>query len=72
MFNFIKIVGKGGFGRVWKVSNKKTKLIYAMKIIDKAKVITKKSVNSVMNERELLAKINNPFIVNMICAFQDR
>ena len=51
MFNFIKIVGKGGFGRVWKVSHKKTKTTYAMKVMDKAKILTKKSVNSVMNER---------------------
>ena len=72
MFSFLKIVGKGGFGRVWKVSEKKTKTIFAMKVIDKAKVITKKSVNSVMNERELLSKLNHPFIVNMVCAFQDR
>jgi serine/threonine protein kinase len=50
-FNFLKIVGKGGFGRVWKVMDKKNKKIYALKVIDKARVITKHSVNSVMNER---------------------
>ena len=55
--NGIKVVGKGGFGRVWKVFDKKTKSITALKVIDKARVITKKSVNSVMNERRLLAKM---------------
>ncbi len=49
MFNFIKIIGKGGFGRVWKVIDKKTKIVYAMKVIDKARVITKKSVSSILN-----------------------
>lgn len=48
-FNFVKVVGKGGFGRVWKVIDKKTKKIFALKVIGKARVITKKSVNSVMN-----------------------
>lgn len=51
MFSFTRIIGKGGFGRVWKVTEKKTKEIYALKVIDKARVITKKSVQSVINER---------------------
>ena len=57
MFSFIRIIGKGGFGRVWKVTEKKTKDIYALKVIDKARVITKKSVNSVINEREILSQL---------------
>jgi serine/threonine protein kinase len=43
------VIGKGGFGRVWKVSDKKTRKIFALKVIDKARVITKKSVQSIMN-----------------------
>jgi len=35
-------------------------------------VITKKSVNSVMNERTLLSSLKHPFLVNMFYAFQDR
>lgn len=38
----------------------------------KAKIIQKKSINSVMNERTLLAKLKHPFIINMVAAFQDR
>lgn len=51
MYSFTRIIGKGGFGRVWKVTEKKSKEIYALKVIDKARVITKKSVQSVINER---------------------
>lgn len=72
MFEFKKIVGKGGFGKVWKVMEKKSRKIYAMKVMDKAKIITKKSVNSVINEREILCTLNHNFIVNMHCSFQDR
>lgn len=57
MFNLLRIIGKGGFGRVWKVTEKKTKDVYALKVIDKARVITKKSVQSVMNEREILSSL---------------
>ena len=42
-------IGKGGFGKVWKVEQRRNKQIYAMKLMSKAKVITKKSVSSVMN-----------------------
>ena len=34
--------------------------------------MTKKSVQSVMNERVLLSQFNSPFVVNMHFAFQDR
>jgi serine/threonine protein kinase len=57
---------------VWKVVEKKTRKTYAMKVMDKAKIITKKSVSSVLSEREILCQLNHPFLVNMHCAFQDR
>lgn len=31
MFEYLYIIGKGGFGKVWKVKDKKTKKLYAMK-----------------------------------------
>ena len=31
MFEYLYIIGKGGFGKVWKVQHKKTKKVYAMK-----------------------------------------
>lgn len=36
------------------------------------RILTKKSMESVSNERELLTKIKQKFIVNMRQAFQDR
>ena len=57
---------------MWKVQHKKTKQVYALKEMYKAKIIQKKSINSVMNERKLLAKLHHPFIINMSYAFQDR
>jgi serine/threonine kinase 32 len=37
----------------------------------KVKVIDRHSVKSIKYERELLSKINHPFIVNMYYSFQD-
>ncbi|CAD8144458.1 unnamed protein product [Paramecium pentaurelia] len=66
------VIGKGGFGKVWMVENKKSKSLYAMKIMSKAKIIAKKSVQSVMNELQLLSQLKHNFIINMQAAFQDR
>ena len=71
-FKFLYVIGKGGFGRVWKIQSKKTKIKYALKEMSKLKIIDKKSEKSINSEREFLSKLNHPFIVNMHYAFQDR
>ena len=43
-----------------------------MKEMSKKKIIDKKSVQSILNERELLSKMDHPFIINMHFAFQDK
>ena len=59
-FRFENVIGKGGFGKVWSVLYKKNKTPYAMKEMSKARILTKKSVNSVMNEKRLLENLKNP------------
>ena len=71
LFDFKYVIGRGGFGKVWKVSYKKTQHIYALKEMSKVKIMDRKSEKSIMSERNLLSRLNNPFIVNMICSFQD-
>jgi len=43
-----------------------------MKEMSKARIISKRSVHSVMGERNILASIYSDFIVNIHYAFQDR
>lgn len=71
-FKLIHMVGRGGFGEVWKVKRKGTKKLFALKQMNKAKIIKKNSVSSILNERELLAMLKHPFIINMHYAFQDK
>lgn len=40
--------------------------------MSKARVLHKRSVNSVLNERKILSTIRSPLLVNMQSAFQDR
>lgn len=71
-FIYKSVLGKGGFGKVWKVELKKNGNEYALKEMSKALIITKKSVPSVMNEKNLLSRLKHPFLVNMVASFQDR
>jgi serine/threonine protein kinase len=59
-FFFHYPIGRGGFGKVWKVELKKIKKFFAMKEMNKARVISKRSVNSVMNERNVLTQLKHP------------
>ena len=70
-FDFISVIGKGGFGKVWKVRNKKNLKEFAMKEMSKAMVIEKNCVSSILYERDLLSNFRHPFIINMIYSFQD-
>ena len=71
LFDFLYVIGRGGFGKVWKVLLKSTSKNYALKEMSKLKIILKRSEKSIQSERELLSNLYHPFIVNMISAFQD-
>ena len=68
-FEFLYIIGRGGFGKVWRVKSKKTNKHYALKQMSKLKIIDKKSIKSINSERDLLSELFSPFIVNMYYAF---
>ena len=71
LFEFLYVIGRGGFGKVWKVNLKRTQKCYALKEMSKLKIILRRSEKSIQSERELLSDLYHPFLVNMICAFQD-
>lgn len=68
-FTFYNAIGRGGFGKVLRVE--KNGVMYAMKEMLKARVMAKKSIESVMKELELMCKIDSDFIVNVHYAFHD-
>ena len=70
-FEFEYIIGRGGFSKVWQVKFKKNSKRFAMKEMSKVKIIDKKSEKCILGERDFLSKLKHPFIVNMICSFQD-
>ncbi|KAK6989446.1 cAMP-dependent protein kinase catalytic subunit alpha isoform X2 [Biomphalaria glabrata] len=71
-FDRIKTLGTGSFGRVMLVQHKgENKSFYAMKILDKQKVVKLKQVEHTLNEKKILQSINFPFLVKLEYAFKD-
>eukprot|EP00934_Nitzschia_sp_Nitz4_P002965 Nitzschia sp. Nitz4//scaffold25_size161228//100927//103578//NITZ4_002441-RA/size161228-augustus-gene-0.132-mRNA-1//-1//CDS//3329544619//2955//frame0 len=66
-----KVVGKGGFGVVWQATSKATGNIYALKVINKRKLLESKQERSVLREKDLLSLLHHPFILRLEASFQD-
>jgi serine/threonine protein kinase len=70
-FEILNLLGKGTFGKVFLVKNKCNGKLYAMKILKKERIIKTRQLLHTKNEREILEKINHPFIVKLFYAFQN-
>lgn len=69
-FDLLKVIGKGSFGKVMQVRKRDTNRIYAMKILNKSKIVSRSEVTHTLAERTVLAKITHPFIVPLKFSFQ--
>mmetsp|Transcript_22239 Transcript_22239/g.55068 ORF Transcript_22239/g.55068 Transcript_22239/m.55068 type:complete len:811 (-) Transcript_22239:132-2564(-) len=72
-FELLKVIGMGAFGKVLQVRNKQSKQILAMKIISKRQLRKSSGyIENVQAERNILQRVNHPFVVKMHCSFQTR
>ncbi|KAK0537573.1 Serine/threonine-protein kinase [Tilletia horrida] len=70
-FEYLKLIGRGTFGRVFQVRKKDTKRIYAMKVLSKREIAAKQEVTHTMGERKILEKsLDCPFLVGLKFSFQ--
>lgn len=69
-FTLEKTIGKGSFGRVFMVTKKDTGKVYAMKVLNKEKVVARNQLEHTQSERKILADISSPFLVGLRFAFQ--
>ncbi|KAJ1954568.1 Serine/threonine-protein kinase Sgk2, partial [Dispira parvispora] len=71
-FSLLKLIGKGGYGKVLLARHKNTGNVYAIKVISKSQLNTKPSnITRIMAERAVLERsIDHPFLVGLRYAFQ--
>jgi len=71
-FELLKVIGRGSFGKVMQVRKKDTQRIYALKTIRKAHIAQRPGeITHILAERNVLALVNNPFIVPLKFSFQN-
>jgi len=69
-FDFLKVIGRGAFGKVMQVRHRRDKKVYAMKILRKKQVIARNQIDHVKSERMILAAMQHPFLIKLRYAFQ--
>lgn len=62
-FEFIKMLGKGTFGKVILCREKATGHLYAIKILKKEVIIAKDEVAHTLTENRVLQTTNHPFLI---------
>nr|AUS89398.1 serine-threonine protein kinase 2 [Sesuvium portulacastrum] len=71
-FEVLKVVGQGAFGKVYQVRKMGTSEIYAMKVMRKDKIMERNHAEYMKAERDILTKIDHPFIVQLRYSFQTK
>jgi len=66
-----KMLGMGAFGKVWLATSRDTKQPYALKTIAKRQLIDSNQIKGVMREKQIMASLENPFILPLVGSFQD-
>eukprot|EP01084_Bolivina_argentea_P084182 152318_1 len=69
-FEFLKVIGRGSFGKVLQVRKKDDGEILAMKILKKRAIVARNQVQHTKAERLILQKLQHPFLMRLRYAFQ--
>uniref|UniRef100_A0A673IHZ6 Serine/threonine-protein kinase Sgk1 n=1 Tax=Sinocyclocheilus rhinocerous TaxID=307959 RepID=A0A673IHZ6_9TELE len=70
-FDFLKVIGKGSFGKVLLAKRKRDGKCYAIKVLQKKVILNRREQKHIMAERNVLLKnVKHPFLVGLHYSFQ--
>ncbi|KAK6753346.1 hypothetical protein RB195_012753 [Necator americanus] len=69
-FDFLKVLGKGTFGKVILCKEKRTSKLYAIKILKKEVIIAREEVAHTLTENRVLQRCKHPFLTQLTYSFQ--
>ncbi|CAG11917.1 unnamed protein product [Tetraodon nigroviridis] len=70
-FDYLKVIGKGSFGKVLLAKHREQGRYYAVKVLQKQTIVKRKEQKHVMVERSVLLKgLQHPFLVGLHFSFQ--
>lgn len=68
-FEFLGLIGSGSFGKVFMAKKKRSNKYYAIKMIQKSKILKAGKQQEVFRERQALITLDHPNIVKMYWSF---
>uniref|UniRef100_A0AAV1TNL9 AGC protein kinase n=1 Tax=Peronospora matthiolae TaxID=2874970 RepID=A0AAV1TNL9_9STRA len=71
-FDLLCVIGQGAFGKVIQVRHVPTDEVLAMKIVSNKYIVQHNSVAYLQAERDIMIKINHPFLISLRYAFQTK
>eukprot|EP01134_Creolimax_fragrantissima_P005835 CFRG5835T1 len=71
-FDVLSLIGKGGFAQVRLVRHNVSEKYFALKIMNKRKMVEMDAVENVLAERKIMSEIDFPLLVNLSASFKDQ